>query len=157
MRLVDKSDMQISSIECTRKTVKWYNKLFLHLLDISMLNSYLLYKRATNNKLPLREFSLSVIRQLLQKYGEVKSFHPGRQNLRDSAPDRLEAANYIARHHLANIPPKGNRAVGQRNCHVCTNTSKNTKQRKTVSMWCPECKVPLCTLCFVSYHCCSKF
>ena len=28
MRLFDKADMQISSVECVRKTAKWYKKTF---------------------------------------------------------------------------------------------------------------------------------
>ena len=40
MRLIDKADMQISAIECVRRTVKWYKKLFFHLMDMSMLNAY---------------------------------------------------------------------------------------------------------------------
>ena len=28
MKLVDKADMQISSMECMRKSMKWYEKLF---------------------------------------------------------------------------------------------------------------------------------
>ena len=34
MGAVDKTDIQISLAECTRKTRKWYKKLFLHLLDL---------------------------------------------------------------------------------------------------------------------------
>lgn len=42
MRLVDKADMMISSVECVRKTVRWYHKLFFHLLDVTLLNSYII-------------------------------------------------------------------------------------------------------------------
>lgn len=40
MRLVDKSDMQISSINCLRKCCKWYMKAFL-------LNAFIMYKQVT--------------------------------------------------------------------------------------------------------------
>ena len=40
MRLVDKSDMQIGTVACLRKSVKWYHKLFFHLIDMSLLNAY---------------------------------------------------------------------------------------------------------------------
>ena len=47
MGSVDRSDMQISYVECVRKAVKWYKKPFFHLLDISVLNPYILHKQKT--------------------------------------------------------------------------------------------------------------
>ena len=44
MRLVDKSDIMIGFIDCLRKGCKWYNKAFLHIIDMCMLNAYILYK-----------------------------------------------------------------------------------------------------------------
>lgn len=35
MGTVDKSNMQINSLECDRKSMKWYIKFFMHLIDIS--------------------------------------------------------------------------------------------------------------------------
>lgn len=43
MSMVDKVDMQISTVECVRKSVKWYKKPFFHLMDLSVHNSYYLY------------------------------------------------------------------------------------------------------------------
>ena len=40
MRLVDKADMMVSFVDCTRKMVTWHNKLFFHLVDIALLNAY---------------------------------------------------------------------------------------------------------------------
>lgn len=44
MGSVDKSDMMISYNDSTRKGQKWYIKLFFHLLDLSVLNAYYLYR-----------------------------------------------------------------------------------------------------------------
>lgn len=41
MWLIDKSDV-ISSNDCLCKIMKWYKKAFVHLLDITVLNSYIL-------------------------------------------------------------------------------------------------------------------
>ncbi|MPD06648.1 PiggyBac transposable element-derived protein 4 [Portunus trituberculatus] len=40
MRLIDKSDAMISSVECARKNLKWYRKLFFHLLDMTTQRSH---------------------------------------------------------------------------------------------------------------------
>jgi hypothetical protein len=42
--------MQTSFVECIRKSVKWYRKLFFHMLDLLILNSYLLYKMETGKR-----------------------------------------------------------------------------------------------------------
>ena len=55
MRLVDKADMQISSMECMRKSMKCYKKLFFHLVDIVMLNCYNMYVKNWK-KSSLRKF-----------------------------------------------------------------------------------------------------
>ena len=47
MRLIDKSDMQTGSVECVRKTIKWYKKIFFHLVDVSLLNAYDIYLTKT--------------------------------------------------------------------------------------------------------------
>ena len=41
---IDKADMVISTVNSTRKTLKWYRKFFFHLLDICVWNAYCLYK-----------------------------------------------------------------------------------------------------------------
>ena len=38
---VDRFDMQISSIECVGKTIKWYKSIFFPMLDIIVFNSYM--------------------------------------------------------------------------------------------------------------------
>ncbi len=63
MRLVDKSDAMISSIDCARKALKWYKKLFFRLLDITMLN--IIHRIKTGKKCKLEKFVVEVIRQLL--------------------------------------------------------------------------------------------
>lgn len=41
---IDKCDMLLSSIECVRKTMKWYKKIFFHLVDLCLLNCFSAYK-----------------------------------------------------------------------------------------------------------------
>ncbi len=48
MRLVNKLDAMFSSIDCVRKTLKWYKKFF-HLLDITMLNAQLIHRIKSGN------------------------------------------------------------------------------------------------------------
>ena len=60
--------MQISLTECTRKTRKWYVKLFFHLVDMSLYNAYTLYKLNTGNKLQFIEFRKHVVEQVFENH-----------------------------------------------------------------------------------------
>ena len=40
---VDRSDQQASIYQCVRKCVKWYKKLFFYVLDMCIVNSFLLH------------------------------------------------------------------------------------------------------------------
>ena len=65
---VDKTDMQISLTECTRKTRKWYIKLFFHLVDMSLYNAYSLYKVNSGKKLQFVEFRKRVVEQIFEQH-----------------------------------------------------------------------------------------
>ena len=150
MRLVDKSDMQIGSIDCLRRSQKWYKKLFYHMVDISMLNAYNLYVLKTKKRKQLRKFAFVVIKQLLQLHGKENWRRPGRKM--QSTEDRISPNDWVKQHYLAQLPSAGKRKVGQRACHVCYNSEKRVRVRKHVSTWCKTCDVALCYECFPEYH-----
>lgn len=154
MRLVDKSDMQIGIVETTRKTTKWYRKLFLHLIDVSILNAYNLYLVKSGNKPRLKNFRLAVIRQMLAKYGTDRSNvrRVGRRSAEQS-PMRLSA-----RHFVEALPPTEKKRSAQRQCYVCANTKRRPKRRKDTHYWCKDCEIPLCIEpCFKTFHTVSNF
>ena len=45
---VDRSDQRASTYQCVRKCVKWYKKLFFYILDMWIVNSYLLHVEIWN-------------------------------------------------------------------------------------------------------------
>ncbi|XP_063875711.1 uncharacterized protein LOC135108529 isoform X2 [Scylla paramamosain] len=153
MRLVDKSDMMIGFIDCLRKGCKWYKKSFLHIIDMCLLNAYILFKTQVGEQSPpsLRQFSRTVITQLLERFGQVTGQAPRRHS--DALPDRLEARDYLNRHYIESLPPTSSRNVGVGRCYVCSHSSRKPKVRKQTSYKCHECKVPLCIVpCFREYH-----
>ena len=152
MRLIDKSDCMLSGIECVRRLIKWYQKLFFHLVDLTMLNAdnawlVIRYDR-TKPKLKFREFVYNVSYQLLEQHSHVTSLTRGRRTT--MRPDRLHGAAFISRHHLAltSKKPEGNRHCLV-DCAVCNLRNKRT----WVTTLCPECDVGLCLEdCFVQWH-----
>lgn len=61
----DKSDVIPSTIGSIRKSAKWYIKLFFHLMDMALYNSFGLYKLRVKN--PFSNFQLELIREMLEK------------------------------------------------------------------------------------------
>jgi hypothetical protein len=50
MGYIDKADRMASSYMATHQTWKWTKKLFFHLLDLAILNSYILLSSCVGNK-----------------------------------------------------------------------------------------------------------
>lgn len=152
MRLIDKSDCMLSGVECVRKSTKWYQKLFFHLVDLTMLNAYNAWLVArydpTKPKIKFRDFVYNVSYQLLEEHGTVTSLTRGRRST--MRPDRLQGAAYISRHHLALTPKKPGE---NRHCLVQCVVCKLKNKRTRVTSLCPECDVGLCLGdCFLRWH-----
>src|SRR4051812_36173801 len=81
MGAIDKSDTQISFLECVRKTIKWYKKFFFHLLDVTLYNAFILYKLKTGKTMHLSDFRLEVIRSIIESVGSQKNEKKGRPPL----------------------------------------------------------------------------
>lgn len=58
MGIIDKSDMVISTIDATRKSLKWYRKYFFHLIDICVWNAFCI-RTPQKYKYQWRNFSFS--------------------------------------------------------------------------------------------------
>jgi hypothetical protein len=144
MGSVDRTDMLLSSIESIRKTLKWYKKLFFHILDLSILNAHSLYKVVMGKNTPVADFHLTLIREILEKYcKERRKSGGGRRS--ENLPLRL-----MQRHFSSKIESTTSQKKSPtRKCVVC---SKNNKRRETRYM-CKNCDVALCvTPCFETFH-----
>lgn len=127
---IDNIDRQLSITESVRKTMKWYRKLFFHLLDLCLSNAHSLYKMRNKEPISFPSFRLQVVRSLLKLDPTDKCAYS------NDSPTRL-----LGRH----FPKRGT----SRRCHVCT--LRNDKSR-TMYM-CSTCDVPLCVApCFEEYH-----
>lgn len=61
---IDRQDQMMAYYPCERKTLRWYKKIAIHFLQISMPNAYLLYTQNVK-KMLYYNFRLSVIESLL--------------------------------------------------------------------------------------------
>lgn len=128
MGAVDRSDHFISNYQFLRKSKKWYRKMFFWLLEICIINSYLLYKEVqlTNNKKPMKhaDFRYSLIKELVaEKTAEPTPRKRGRQ------PNGPPEQRLDGKQHFMGRKQKAVR------CVVC---SKKGQRRETI-YYCKTC------------------
>ena len=140
---VDHVDMQMSFSECIRKSVKWYKKVFFHLLDMAVYNAFVVYKLQNDLSPHLSDFRLDLIREILTQFGSQRSTTIGRP------PARPPSLRLTARHFPALIPQTTQLEQPRRRCVVCSSHDL----RRVTQYMCPDCDAPLCIVdCFKDYH-----
>lgn len=153
-RSVDMVDTMISNVDCMRKSQKWYKKLFFHILDMTVLNSYYMFLVRTGNKPPFADFSKAIIRQIIVRFSHhTYNRRPGRSPNVLSNPTRL-----VARHFPSEVPASNGSSKPRRRCHVCAHSVRRNRKRQTTHWMCSECGVGLCLPeCFREYHTLANF
>jgi len=69
MGYVDKADRMANNYTASHRTWKWTKKLFFHLLDMTILNSYILLSTCGGKKISQRDFRLTLVREILARTG----------------------------------------------------------------------------------------
>ncbi|KAG8237697.1 hypothetical protein J437_LFUL016262 [Ladona fulva] len=110
MDFVDKGDRMANSYSISRRTWKWTKKVFFHLMDVTVLNSFILSK-SLGNEISHRMFRLKMVRDLLEKVGNwTETKHRWRPNPSDANITRLDAKV------MGHWPEK----TSKLGCHVCS-------------------------------------
>ena len=129
---IDRSDQMIAYYSTPRKTVRWYRKIFFHLIDLSIWNGFYIYQKVNGPNTRLLEFREKVIMSLI---GEKTS--------------RTESKSITLEifHFLEPNPPTEKDKSAMLRCRQC-------KKRKT-RYFCSVCEIKpgLCVHpCFKDYH-----
>ncbi|PNF17185.1 hypothetical protein B7P43_G06584 [Cryptotermes secundus] len=147
MGYVDKADRMTNSYSISRRTWKWTKKLFFHLLDLTILNSFIVLS-SCGAKISHRDFRLTLVRNMLEHAATCRPRPQGplgRPPALSSTIYRLEEAS---RQHWPNHSDK------RLNCRVCSARGK----RRRIQTKCEKCDVGLCILgCFKEYHTKPRF
>jgi hypothetical protein len=139
---VDTTDRMANSYTAIRRTWKWTKKLFFHLLNLAIVNSYILLSSCSGKKISHRNFRLTLIREMLARSGyEPRPFRPvGRPAQTSTNIGRLDTR------HNKHWPACSNT---QRRCRVCSARGV----MRFVKLICVQCDVALCVdRNFVDYH-----
>jgi hypothetical protein len=142
MGYVDNADHMANSYLMSQCTFKWTMKLFFHLLDLTVLNSWMLLS-SCEAKYTHRDFRLLLVRNLTEEAGKSQDCPNPRLVGRPSAGAknvlRLEDC------HHKYWPVKSS---NQLHCHLCSSRG----QRIGTAYKCTRCDVGLCmVLCLKEY------
>jgi hypothetical protein len=75
IRYVDKSERMTNSYSISKRTCMWTKKLFFHLMDLTILNSFIILAYF-GSKLSHWQFTLTLVRDLIQEAGRVPRLQP---------------------------------------------------------------------------------
>jgi len=107
---IDKCDQMLSYYSSSKKTIKWYKKVMFHLLDITMWNSFYLFKkRFPHYKGHYIDYHRKVVKSLIDLPTNVTT---GNQLISNNSKNKLIKRNYTntnTTHSQEKIPlPEGN-------------------------------------------------
>lgn len=138
---VDRLDQRMSYYQFARKSVRWWRKVFFWMLEVVVVNSYILYTAHTDarRKLTHKEFRRALVLALCEDLQESAAHHqPHRQ---DHTLERLQG----------HFPESG---TVRRDCRVCSVRGPGG-QRRLVTTFCGTCSDHpyLCIGdCYKKYH-----
>jgi len=146
---VDRCDQLLVYYALNRKTTKWWKRLFFRLLDMSVINSMILYmnifpekgqERQSHKKFRM-ELAHQLVQPMLDCYADLlKGRASGRTPV--TPETRLKG-----KHFPQSKQPK-------RSCVVCAYEKRadgKYKKTKTVN-YCSKCEKYVCRNCFETYH-----
>ena len=110
MGAVDRNNQMVASYKLNIKTLKWWKKLIFHLINLAVVNAYVVYKESVNAPQVQRLFRRRLVSQLIESVTEPNNVQVGRP-----APRILE--RLIGRHFPNKLDDGGKTASKQ--CVVC--------------------------------------
>jgi hypothetical protein len=139
---VDLADQKLQVYLNIHRTVKWWKKLALYLLEASFVNALIIYRSLhPGEKVRADKFRLAIIHGLVANH--TRHLPPTRH---PDPPGRM-----VGRHWLGinkNVTAKGRQSYPD--CVVCSDRSIQRDQTKHI---CQQCELPMCPYpCFERFH-----
>ena len=101
---------------------KWWKSIFIFLFEVSLINSYILFKETTKSKIEQKEFRMKIAKKLINY-----SYHPINENLIDGKAKNNNCELILTK--------------TQRDCSVCSNRKI---KRVTTQYKCRICDIYVC-------------
>lgn len=107
---IDRQDQMLSYYSAERKTIRWPKKLFMHFIEMMLLNAHHLFNKYSGSKMTLYDFRINVIKSLMYKITE-------------DIPAVVTQEHKLVKRDLAD----GQKQVSRKRCQSCTKTGKRTQ------------------------------
>lgn len=140
---VDRFDQYRERYETGRKSVKWWFRILYFLLDLAIVNGFILWKmHRPDSKSKQLTYRLKLARQLINGYSSRKAQGRPLNYFKCSVPKEVRFAGGAK--HMPRVIDT------PRRCKLCSSKKKIQKRTKVV---CTFCQVPLCVKnCFEYFH-----
>lgn len=134
---IDFQDQMLSYYSGHRKSLRWYKKLGIHIINMMLFNSYILYNRYAAKKTSLYDFKLAVVEDLL----------PPLEN-----EENVTKIATLKSHLPKKCPKKEGGRTLRRRCKHCWATKKIRKETQYICVDCPGSPGLCLEPCFFKYH-----
>ncbi|KAF2896788.1 hypothetical protein ILUMI_09383 [Ignelater luminosus] len=125
---------------------KYYKKIFFHLFDLALWNSFVLYSKTGGTKTAL-EYRMDIVKLIMEKYHHSEFCSATDRPSVIPTPQRL-----TGRHFPEYIPGTEKKNNPTRQC-ARVRDGRGKKIRRESRYYCPDCDVALCVApCFRVYH-----
>ena len=150
---VDKGDQLFCYYPLPHRTVKWWKRAFFHLLEVALVNTYIMYTQSncSSKRLNHQQFRQALALQILEVAGvsQTEQQRPPSGHNVDSIPKPLRL---VQRHFPELLPPCDSGCKRQCVCIVCSKKKKG-RGKVTTIYHCKQCNLAMCvTPCFELYH-----
>ena len=137
---VDLADARRKTYSCSRRSKKWWHRLFYYLVDVSVVNSYILLSESPHcASRTQKEFILELSQELMGKF-----------NVRKRPPQPSGQALPSARFDGNHYPETSDSPL---QCHVCSHEGTRRRTRVRCSTCDPRNPIHLCIdPCFRIWH-----
>ena len=149
---VDLCDQLMNYYSFLRRSCKWWRKLFVHHLNMLILNAYILNSKFGEEKLEHSDYRESIAQWLMES-----TMRPGFVGAEIIAPftPLVDKERLTGRHFPVKLLPNALGRIVALKCKVCSvNKGKNkATKRKSSCYKCCECNIVMCVdPCFRIYH-----
>lgn len=107
---IDRQDQMLSYYSAERKTIRWPKKLFMHFIEMMLLNAHHLFNKYSGSKMTLYDFRINVIKSLMPR-------------ITQDIPAAVTQGHKLVKRDLAD----GKKQVSRKRCQSCTKMGKRTQ------------------------------
>ena len=136
------------------RRVKWWRKLFVHVLNMLILNAFILHNKFATERITHEGLRNTVVKNLVEE--GIKTCN---LTLPPQISHRYDEDLRLSERHYPSFTPAAigvKRARPTRPCHVCVNlpiVDGIKLSKRWSSYWYSDCKKALCIdYCFMAYH-----